>query len=181
MPRQRLPLLLLPWMTSVCTSVYRRLAFRTRLPAAVNPEPLVGILANHFFQFRLQGLSIAGEIAGNGERRGETKDVAALPIAPEGEAGNHGGAGMRGEFGEAGAGAGFLAEEVDEDAVGDAGVLIGQDTHGLIRGQGFENRAAEIFLADGHVSRESAAAFDHRIEIRIVERTHNHVPRSEDK
>ena len=60
-------------------SYRRRLAGRPRLPAPVDPQPLVGIFADDFLQLGLQRLRIARRVAGHRERRVEAQHVAAAP------------------------------------------------------------------------------------------------------
>src|SRR3954469_25745962 len=110
----------------------------------MNPEPLVGILANDRLELRLQRLRVALRVAGHGDGRIEAEDVAALPGGPESEAGDDGGAAARGEFREARAGARGGPEEIDKDPGIGRGILIDQNTDRLVGAERFEDRAGVI-------------------------------------
>ena len=76
---------------------------------------------------------------------------------------------MVGEFDERGSGAGFAAEEVDEDSFGGDDVLIDQDADGVAGVQGFQNFAGGFLLVDDVIAGERAAPFDPGVQPRIVE------------
>src|SRR4051812_15820780 len=114
----------------------------------MNPEPLVGVFANHVLQDAMQRLRIGHRVSAHRDRWIEAQYVALLRLAPQREAGDHGGARMRREAREPGTGARLLAEEIDEDAGGKRLVLVGEDAHGLIRRERLQNRAREVLLAD---------------------------------
>ena len=143
----------------------------------MNPEPLIGVLADDGFEDGVEALGIDGRVAGDLKRRVEAEDVATLPFRPEGEAGDDGGAGAGGEFDEGGVGAGLEAEEIDEDAFGEGGVLIDENTDGFVRLQGTEDGAGGFFLFDEEVAGEAAAALDERVDAGVVERADDDVHR----
>ena len=84
----------------------------------MNPQPLIGVLADDRFQLRMHALGIRGDIASHVDFGIETNNIARFLGFPEGKAGNHGGSGVVGELDESGSGAGLAAEEIDEDAFG---------------------------------------------------------------
>jgi len=144
-------------------------------PAAVDPEPLVGVLADDGFELAVEGLGVAGGVAGDFERWVETKHVLAFGFGPEGEAGDDGGAGVGGELGEACAGAGGDAEEIDEDTVVERGVLVDQDADGLVVAEGFQDAAGGFAFGDEMVAGEGAAALDQGVDLGVVEWAEDHV------
>jgi len=106
-------------------------------PPAVDPEPLIGVLADDGFEPAVEGLGVAGGVAGDFERGVDAQDVSALGIGPEGEGGDDGGAGVGDKLGEACACAGGDAE----DAVIERDGLVDQDGDGLVVPEGFEDAA----------------------------------------
>ena len=104
------------------------------------------MLADHFFKFCMQALRVLGSVAGHWHRRIEAQDVTAFLFGPDRETGDHGRSGVRGDFGEAGVGASAGAEEIDEDAFLERGVLIDQDADRLVLMQGAEDGAGAVAL-----------------------------------
>src|SRR5579864_6860427 len=128
------------------SSVDRFLALGPRFPTTVNPEPLARMLADHVLQQRMQAAGVIGGIAGHGDGRVKAQDVAALLAGPQSESGDNGGAGSRGDLSKRGVGAGGRAEEVDEDAFLERGILIDQDADRLVLLQRAQDGARAIPL-----------------------------------
>src|ERR1051326_8335179 len=105
-------------------SVQPRLAFRAGFPAAVDPEPLVRILAGVVFDDVVEergiGKGVGFDVAGGDElERGIEADAVFAELAvPDGEGRQDGGAGMQRDAGDAGGRTGRDAEEGDEGALG---------------------------------------------------------------
>src|SRR5713226_9523983 len=97
-----------------CRFVQRAFSGRPGLPAPVDPEPLIRILADHALEDRLQTGGVCLEIARDPDLGIKAQHELPLLLGPERETRNHGGAGMRGEFGESGSGARRNAEEIHE-------------------------------------------------------------------
>ena len=106
----------------------------------------------------------------------EAQHVAALRFVPQREAGDDRGAAVRGEFGEAGAGAGGHAEEIDEDA----GIERRRSDRSGCRRPGWRPAPSEWRARNPscrwarlpvRARRRSTSAVDQR----IVERPHDHV------
>ncbi len=123
----------------------------------------------------MEALGVGGGVAGDFEGRVEAEDVAALGFGPEGEAGDDGGSGAGGDFDEGGVGAGLDAEEIDEDAFGEGGVLIDENADGFVRLEGAEDGAGGFLFLDEEVAGEAAAALDERIDAGVVERANDDV------
>ena len=85
--------------------------------------------------------------------------------------------GVRRDLREPHARAGRHAEEIDEDAIVEAGVLIDQNPHRFVVLQRLQNGPREILLPDEAIAGRRAAALHQRVDARIVERTHHHVHR----
>src|SRR5579883_3323696 len=94
--------------------VKRSFARRPCFPAAVDPEILIGIPADHGFQMRVNPLRVLLNVAGHFDFRIEMEDVAPVVFRPERITRNDRCAAMMRELGECESGAGFDAEEVDE-------------------------------------------------------------------
>src|ERR1035438_3608855 len=114
--------------------VDRRLSRRAGLPAAVDPQPLIGIGADRGFESGVQSRRVARGIARNFHRRIEPQHVAALVFHPQRVGRNYRRAAVRGDFGKAHAGAGGHAEEIDEHAGLERRVLVDQDADFVIAG-----------------------------------------------
>src|SRR2546421_488037 len=102
---------------------------RPRLPAAGDPEPVIGMLpdgalhpASHFLRGRQDGGTAPG--AGRGGERALHAYPGGAGGCPDGKRGQKRRAGAQGQHGGSRSGAGRRAEEVDEDAARWAHVLI---------------------------------------------------------
>src|SRR6266478_5965965 len=102
-----------------------------RLPAPVDPEPVVGMLPDLLLQGachllrEIHDRRVTGQRGG--ERASDADQVAAVRL-PDGESPDQRSPAPEGEHGRGGSGAGLLAEEVDEDAAGRTHVLIDGDS-----------------------------------------------------
>src|SRR5260370_8062128 len=65
------------------TSNIRRRLRRLRFPAAMEPQPLIGILADHSFEMRVKDLRIERGVTGDRQRRGEIEGVPPLFSSPK--------------------------------------------------------------------------------------------------
>src|SRR5690242_11287061 len=83
--------------------VQRAFPWRPRLPAPVDPEPLIRILADHALEDRVQAGGVFMDIATNPHLGIEAQHEFTLLLGPEREARNHGGAGMGGQLGKSAA------------------------------------------------------------------------------
>src|SRR5579859_5570658 len=125
-------------------SVQSRLAFGAGFPAAVDPEPLVGILAGVFFDDLVEergiGQGVGFCVAGRDKlQRGIEADAVLAEFAvPDGEGRQDGGAGMQRYARNAGGGAGWDAEERDEGALGRRHVGVHEDAGDLAATHGGE-------------------------------------------
>ena len=81
------------------------------------------------------------------------------------------------EFREGGAGAGFPAEKLDEDALVERRVLIDENADGFACFESFQNAAGGVFFLDDVVAAEGSVALDERVNARIVERADDDVHR----
>ena len=126
----------------------------------MNPQPLIGILADHGFQQRVYALRVRLNVAGHLDRRIEAQDVALLGFRPQRESRNHGRSAVMRELDEGGAGAGLVPEEIDEHALVERGVLVDQNADGLARRQRPQNFARGFFLLDDVIAGKRAALLD---------------------
>lgn len=141
----------------------------------MNPKPLVGVLADYGFELRMNALGVCGDVARHGNFRIEAQDVAVFFGGPEGEAGDYGGSAVMGELREGGAGTGFDAEEIDEDALIEGGVLIDENADGVAGLKRFQNSPGSILFLDDVIATEGAVTLDERIDAGIVERADDDV------
>src|SRR5579871_3247974 len=119
---------LIPW-----SLIDRRLARRARLPASVNPQPLIGIFANRPLKCGVHALRVFENIAAHRNLGIEAQNIALLSVGPKREARNHGRSAVMRELHERRVGAGFDPEEIDEHAFLKRRILIDQDPHRLAR------------------------------------------------
>ena len=157
--------------------VKARLAFRAGFPAAMNPEPLAGMLADHLFEHCMKASSILGGVAGYLKWRMKFEDVLAFGFRPYGKAGNDRGAGTGGDFREGDVGASGSSKEVDNDAFLQGRVLIDENPNGFVLMQGAEDGAGTVPFDDQVVAGKPAAIFDQAVDAGIVERTDHDVHR----
>src|SRR3989442_9053774 len=125
-----------------------------RLPAPVDPEPVVGVLpdlllqgARHLLR-EIHDRCVAGQRGG--ERPPDSDQVPAIRL-PDGESPDQRSSAPEGEHRRGGSGAGFLPEEVDEDPAGRTHVLIDRDGERLAAAQHCQRvarRSALVELAD---------------------------------
>src|SRR5208337_2760550 len=159
--------------------VERRLAWGARFPAAVHPEPLVGIAAGEIFDDFGElcgigydvGLVIAG--ANQFDCRIKAQDVFAEFRIPQRKAGDDGGVGTQGNAGEAAGGAGGNAEEIDEHALRRGHVGVHENADGFTGAHGGEQAADEIVFVDGAVAVQGAIALNELVDVGIVEGAHD--------
>ena len=104
----------------------------------------------------------------------EVEDVLAFGFFPEQEAGEDGGAGLERDAGEAGGGAGFDAEEGDEEALRRRHVGVHEDADGLAGAHGGEQAAGEVVLVQDAVAVLAADAVYERVDQRVVEAADDH-------
>ena len=115
------------------------------------------------------GLGVSGRV----DRRIELENVAAFGFRPQREAWDDRRSAMSGQFGEACRYASWDAEEVDEDAFAESGVLIDQHTHRLVLAQRAQDASGIVALFNYVVARYGAAAGHQRIDPVIVKRAHH--------
>ena len=146
--------------------VQRRFPWWAGLPAAMDPEPLVGILADEVFddfgEFCGVGYDVGFVVAGANQLYGgiEAQDVFLQLRIPYREAGDDGGVGAQGYAGETAGGAGGDAEEIHEHALRRGHVGIHEDAYGFAVAHGGEQAADEIVFVDGAVAVHGAIALD---------------------
>jgi len=121
--------------------------------------------------------SVFGGIARNLKWGMKFKNVSPFIFVPNREAGNDGGSGLCGDLGEGGVGAGGGAEEVDEDAFVERGVLIDQDTDGFVLMERAEDGSRGVPFDDQVIARKLTALFDQTVDGGIVERPDHDVHR----
>src|SRR5208337_2907502 len=169
-----------PHTTTRPTSlVERQLAGWPSLPAAVDPEPLVGIATDEVFddfgEFRCVGDDVNLVIAGANQLYGgiEAQDVFAQLRIPYRKAGDYGGAGAQGNAGEAAGGAGWNAEEIDEHSLRRGHIGVHENADGFAGAHSGEQAADEIVFVDSAVAVHGAIALDQGVDVGIVERAHD--------
>ena len=141
----------------------------TGFPAAVDPEPLVGVGANGRFKSVLNALGINEGVAGYTDGSIELQDVLPFPGRPDGVAGEDGGPGAGGEFSEGGTDAGLAPKEIDEEPFIESDVLIDEDANGLVGSQGAEDGPDAVGFADNDVATSRAAGVDEGVQKRVIE------------
>src|SRR5579863_2835907 len=134
----------------------------------MDPEPLVGILADDALEYRMKSRRIRLQVAGNSDGRKEAEDVFLFRLRPKCKTRDDGRAGVGSQLHKARSGAGWDAEEIHKDAVLERSILIDEDAHGLIGGQSFQNAAREIFFLDEPVAGKSPVPLHHAVDERIV-------------
>ena len=102
------------------------------------------------------------------------KDILALGLLPDEEAGKYGGAGLEGDAGEAGGGAGLDAEEGNEEALRRRHVRVHKDADGFAGAHGAEEAAGEVVLVQDAVAVAAADVVDHGVDERVVEAADDH-------
>ncbi len=122
--------------------------WRARLPAAVNPKPLLGIFADHGFQNGMKTRGVRVDVTCNGNFRIEAQHELLFRLRPKCEARNDGGTGVSGQARKTRPGAGADAEEVHENSVVERGILIDQNAHRIIGGKGLQDAAGVVFFLD---------------------------------
>lgn len=159
------------------SSVQTALAKRPGFPAAVNPKPLAGMLADNLFKDSVQALGIGCRVARYLKWRMKFEDVSLFVFIPNREAWDDGRSGLGGDLGEGGVGARGGAEEVDEDAFVERRVLIDQDADGFVLMERAQNGSGGVPFGDQVVARKLTALFDHSIDGGIIERADHDVHR----
>src|SRR5271166_595067 len=165
--------------TSRPSSIQRWLAWWARLPAAVDPEPLVGILPDDVFDYFREFCGVSRDvcfvIGGADQLDGGTKaqDVFAQCLIPNGKAGDDSGVGAQRNSRQATGGAGWDTEEIDEHPLRRSHVGIHKDADSFAVAHGREQSAHEIVLVDGAVAVHGAVTLQKSIDVRIVQRAHD--------
>src|SRR6185312_16235903 len=159
------------------------LAFGPRLPARVDPDPLLGMLSNDVFDDFGESLRVFEDIAvgvsGSNQIDGrfEAESIFAEAGVPPAVAGHDGSVGVQCDAREAGRRASRLAEEIDEDAFFAHGVLIGENANGSLSMQDAQKGAGGFVFEDRLIAGEAAIAIDERVDTWIVERAGHVVER----
>ena len=149
-------------------------------PAAVDPEPLVGVAADPIFcgggALLGGGLDVGFGVIGALELNlgAEMEDVFFFIRFPEHESGEYGCACFESYAGQAGGGAGFATKELDKNPLGRGHVGIHEDADGFAGAHGGEQAASEVIFMEDAVAVEASDAVHKVIEAAVVEAADDH-------
>src|SRR6185436_1813641 len=139
--------------------IHTRLARRPRLPAPVNPHPLIRIKPNHVLhrggKTRSVYFQVLFMIAGAHElnRRIPVKEIFAALSIPDGHRGDYHSVGFEREGGDAGVGAGQFAKEGHKNSFALLRVQVRENSESAAVAQDPERSARRCLLVDGDVSK----------------------------
>ena len=153
------------------------LAGRPGFPAAMNPEPLAGILADHVFQDGVQALGVLGRVAGHLERRIEAQDVALLASDQSANPGMTAAPVRAAILANAVLAQAGVPKKLTKTPSCERRVLIDQNADRLVLLQGAQNGSGAVPFLDQVIAGKLAALFDQAIDARIVERPDHDVHR----
>src|SRR5581483_6183948 len=170
MPWRVVPLLSQPF-------VNRPFSFGLRFPPPMDPQPLVGMLADYAFQQRVDTLRVFVRVACDLNLGIKPKHISTLGFRPESEPGNYGRARAGCDLGECSSRARFHSKEVDELALGWCSVLIHQDADGFIVLQGPQNATRGLAFRDDAIAGQLPVTLHERVHLRVIKRSHYDVHR----
>src|ERR1700723_4179 len=156
------------------------LAGGARLPAAMNPEPLVRITTDPGLQYIIalpcNGKNIFFRMACslNYQFRAKMEDVPALFWLPHKESRQHRCAGFEGHVREARRGTCFNAEEARKYPLGRRHIGVHQNSYGFAVVHGCQQTAGKIVLGEQVVSMHAADVVDEFVEIAVIQPADHH-------
>src|SRR5271157_2950488 len=162
------------------SSIDPRLARRPRLPAAMNPQPLVRIAQNPRLDGAgalLRGSHDVGLFIGGplkDQLRAEVQHIAPFRLLPHHEPRQNRCAGLQRHARHSRGRAGLFPEKIHEDPLRRSHIRVHQYSHRLALAHGRQQPARKIVLGQHTVAMQAADGVDELVEAPVVQGTNDH-------